>query len=68
MFTVFIFIIFCIVLKIFIDKKIDGIHILFNKPSSKIRVSKKHISPEIVQMSIKINNENNQGKKKEFIS
>jgi hypothetical protein len=50
-------------------KKIKSIYNLPNKLNRKqLYIPKKHISPEIVQMSIKINNENNQGKKKEFIS
>jgi hypothetical protein len=56
---------FFITLKTFIDKKIDSIYILPNKLSSKIQAPKKHISPEIVQMSIKINNKNNWNEEKE---
>jgi hypothetical protein len=46
-------------------KKIDSIYILPNKLNSKIRTPKKHISPEIIQMSIKINNKNNRNEEKE---
>ena len=50
-------------------KKIKSIYNLPNKLNRKqLYIPKKHISLEIVQMSIKINIENNQGKKKEFIS